>query len=334
MADRNINSSISQSSEEISNKIELIEVDKREFEDIFQLPYHCFNKAEFNEHNRHKCDWLYYWLFKSAKTHLGFICGLNDRTLSSPFSAPFGGMSFLNENVKLSHIEEAIDILLDKCRKERLKLSITLPPLFYNEIFVSKSINCLYRKEFEIDRIDLNYAYNLKNFSDDYLNTISNNARTNLKRSFAFNLRFDKCRDYAQTKEAYEIIKKHHEAKEYPLRMTWEQVNSTASIIPADYFILRDSEDTSIASAVVFHVAEKITQVIYWASLQEYNHYRPMNHLSYKIFEYYKNLNYKYIDLGPSSENSIPNYGLCDFKENIGCTVTPKFSFIYNPSKG
>ena len=33
------------------------------------------------------------------------------------------------------------------------------------------------------------------------------------------------------------------------------------------------------------------------------------------------------LDIGPSTENGIPNYGLCEFKESIGCSVTMKYSF-------
>jgi len=35
----------------------------------------------------------------------------------------------------------------------------------------------------------------------------------------------------------------------------------------------------------------------------------------------------RYIDIGPSTENSIPNYGLCEFKESIGCDISPKYTF-------
>jgi hypothetical protein len=325
---------LAQSVENTGREMELIEVDMKEFEDTFQTPYHCFNNAEFNELNKHKCDKLYYWLFKSGKIRLGLICGLSDGILIAPFSAPFGGMSFLNENVKLTHIEEAIDILLDKCNNEGLQLSITLPPLFYNETFVSKSINCLYRNGFKIGCIDLNYAYKLEYFTDDYLNTIAHRARKSLKQSFGFGLEFIKCQDDATRKEAYEIIKCNRFSKGYPLRMCWEQIKSTAAIIPVDFFILKDFENTSIASAIVFHVAEGIAQVIYWGDLQDFNKYRTMNHLSYKIFEHYKKLDYKYVDIGPSTENSIPKYGLCEFKESIGCTVVPKFSFRYDGTKG
>ena len=31
--------------------------------------------------------------------------------------------------------------------------------------------------------------------------------------------------------------------------------------------------------------------------------------------------------IGPSTESSIPNYGLCEFKESIGCEINQKFTF-------
>ena len=37
--------------------------------------------------------------------------------------------------------------------------------------------------------------------------------------------------------------------------------------------------------------------------------------------------NFKNVDIGPSTENSEPNYGLCEFKEGIGCKIVPKYTF-------
>lgn len=56
---------------------------------------------------------------------------------------------------------------------------------------------------------------------------------------------------------------------------------------------------------------------------------KSMNYLSYKVFEYYyNNTKVKILDIGISTENGIPNYGLCEFKENIGCTATTRFSLM------
>ena len=55
-----------------------------------------------------------------------------------------------------------------------------------------------------------------------------------------------------------------------------------------------------------------------------------MNFLSFNVFQYYKNQGIAIIDIGPSTENSIPNHGLCEFKESIGCDISIKTEFFKN----
>jgi lipid II:glycine glycyltransferase (peptidoglycan interpeptide bridge formation enzyme) len=128
-------------------------------------------------------------------------------------------------------------------------------------------------------------------------------------------------------KRAYTVIKANRESKGYPLRMTLEDVLKTIKIIKADFFVL-SYNNVDVAAAQIFHVANNIVQIIYWGDIPGYTEIRPMNYLSYKVFEYYYNNKIDIVDIGPSTENGIPNYGLCEFKENIGCYVTNKFTFI------
>jgi lipid II:glycine glycyltransferase (peptidoglycan interpeptide bridge formation enzyme) len=112
--------------------------------------------------------------------------------------------------------------------------------------------------------------------------------------------------------------------------MTWGQILETTSVIQADFFLAKNSMQQDIASAIVFHVREReIVQVIYWGDKPEYSEHKTMNYLSFKVFEYYKHAGFKYVDIGPSSENSLPNYGLCEFKESIGCFISPKITMAY-----
>ncbi|GFI54142.1 hypothetical protein IMSAGC022_00753 [Alistipes sp.] len=108
--------------------------------------------------------------------------------------------------------------------------------------------------------------------------------------------------------------------------MTWEQVKDTIAYISHDLFIL-DIDEEEVASAIVFKVTDNINQVIYWGDLPGFADKRPMNLLAYTIYEYYWHLGLGFLDIGPSTMNGIPNYGLCDFKESIGCTTSNKFIF-------
>jgi hypothetical protein len=74
-------------------------------------------------------------------------------------------------------------------------------------------------------------------------------------------------------------------------------------------------------------VTPDIVQVIYWGDLPAYSEFKTMNYLSYNIFIYYKKLGVKYVDIGISTELSVPNHGLCEFKESIGCDLSLKFTF-------
>jgi lipid II:glycine glycyltransferase (peptidoglycan interpeptide bridge formation enzyme) len=109
--------------------------------------------------------------------------------------------------------------------------------------------------------------------------------------------------------------------------MNWDQVLNTIQLIDADFFIVTNSDKVPISAAMVFNIAEKIVQIIYWGDIQEFSLLRTMNFLSFKLFEYYKKAGIQIVDIGPSSQNSIPNYGLGEFKESLGCKISTKATF-------
>ena len=63
---------------------------------------------------------------------------------------------------------------------------------------------------------------------------------------------------------------------------------------------------------------------------RQYYIQRMRESLAPKVFEYYKAKGYQYVDVGPSTEDSLPNYGLCEFKESIGCDISQKYTYIKN----
>lgn len=307
--------------------MEIIETDWKEYSSLFITPYHVFNKAEFNDLNKKKCEQVKYLLFRDKKYRLGFIGGVRNGYLISPFSAPFGGFSFLKEDVQIRQIEEAIVLLEDYVQKKGLKgIKISLPPMIYNESFIAKSINVLYRNAYILQDLDLDFYLNL-DLMDDYLGRIWYNAKKNTRISLNQEFEFIKGTDEVSfVKQVYEVISENRAFKEKPLNMTLENLLETSKIIPTDFFLVR-KDGANIASAIVFQAADNILYVPFWGDQPGHTISKPMNFISYKVFEYYHNLGNKYVHIGISTENSVPNYGLCEFKESIGCTLTPKFTF-------
>lgn len=306
--------------------MEILEVDANQYAEIFSKPYHFFNAAAFNNINAYKCEQVFYLIFKDTKVRLGIIFGQRNNKLVSPFSAPFGGFLATSDDVKLNQIDAALEALTAWATAKKMEgMRIVSPSFFYNENFLNKVYNCLYRAGFESSNIELNYQFPTHKFNENYQTNIWYNARKNLKRAFQANLTFEKLANQ-DGKQAYDVIAQNRKERGFPLRMTWEQVLETTTVMTADFFLVK-KEATPIGAAVVFHVADQIVQVIYWGDLPQYAEYKTMNFLSFQVFQYYKQQGIAMIDIGPSTEDSIPNHGLCEFKESIGCDISIKTEF-------
>ena len=303
----------------------IIAVSQKEYAEVITSVYHVFNSAIFNELNNDKCEDIYYLLFKDTKIRLGLILGKKGHVAYSPFSAPFGGFSFCNEDISIEKINESIQALNVYLKENEFdSIKMILPSLCYNKSFVSKLINSLSRNGYKISHIDLNHVFYTSLADENYIEQILHrNARKNLKIALKQNLIFQKTKDIGLV---YNIIKRNREARGFPLKMTLEQVKDTINIIKWDAFVVQSNDDI-IASALVFYVADSIVQVIYWGDILDFALMKTMNFLAYNIFNYYAERKIMIIDIGPSTKNGIPNLGLCKFKESIGCLVEPKFTF-------
>ena len=313
--------------------MKVVEVCSKNFFDIVNDPYHIYASSGFNGLNSVKCEEVYYLLFKEKKYRLAIVGGRIMNEFRSPFSAPFGGFVFFSDSVGVKYIDKAIEALVAwVSSKGMLKIRITLPPVIYHDSFVSKLINSFYRVRFSVEKIDLNHVFLLNEFDASYEKKICHNARRNLKRSFSNDLLFDIVHTMEEKAIVYDVIKKNRRDKGYPLHMSFEDIINTTFFIKSDFFLVRNCAGDPVASSLVFHVSSGIVQVIYWGSLLEYNDLKTVNFMSYRIFDYYKKLEKKIVDIGPSTSDSVPNNGLCDFKESIGCDISLKFSFFMDLS--
>lgn len=311
--------------------MEIIEVNSEAYKAAIQNSYFYFGSATFNKLNENNASSVHYLLFKDSKVRLGLIVGVRDQSLFSPFSAPYGGFSFVKADVKLQAIESALEELHKWAAEKKIStIKIILPPDIYHSSFIAKQTNVLYRMNYSISETDLNFSFNLDNFNENYAKGIWRNARKNLNKSLKNDLFFELCNSDNEKQTAYSIIKQNRSLKGFPLRMTWEQIKNTINVIPAWFFLVKDKVGKPIASAIVFQVADKVLRVIYWGDLPEYAHLKTMNFLTYKVFEFFKEIEMQFMDIGISTENTIPNYGLCEFKESIGCDISPNFTFIKN----
>jgi len=302
------------------------EIDSAEYSKLFPEPFILYNSVAFNKIVSHKCDKLIFLLFNEDKKKLGLISGIINNRLCTPFSAPYSFFSFQDDRIKNTFIVEALEALEEYSSENKLfSLKFVLPPCFYGEHIISKFIYSFFLKKY-LSIVDDNHFFNTKDYIKYEEGTIKKGVRYNIKVAVNAGMTFHRINDMSDYMIAYDIIRKNKETKDRPLKMSFEQILEMRSLVDIDWYLIY-LKDQPVASAIVYVYSPRIAQIIYWGDLPDYHCYYPMNFLAMNLFRVYYERKLEIIDLGNASCKSIPNYGLSNFKEVIGCTATLKFTF-------
>lgn len=285
-----------------------------------------YDSIKFLELNAYKVRKVYYYSLYDDKVYFLLALGeCEEGCLKAPFSAPFCLLEPVRKRWQLRNLDESVECVDNFFRGQYKSVRFILPPEFYASKLVTAFMSALLRNGYTIQCLDLNYFFDLRKINgNNYQDMIYHNERRNLRIATENGLELFHCTDEEGKKVAYDIIAINRNERGYPLRMTWEQVDATIKIVPHDFFLVQKA-GVVVASAIVFHVTKDIGQVIYWGNVGEYSSIRPMNFLAQELVKFYSDKGFQYLDIGPSSENGLPNYGLCNFKERIGCELTAKF---------
>ncbi len=290
-----------------------------------------FNEPAFTELNKERADEVYYLIMmRENSARFGLIGGRVDKAMKTPFSAPYSyPVSILNES-KQETIDAALGCYEDYCRDQEIQeIRFIFPPLFYDEHLLSGWVNAFYRSGYAVANLDLNYSLNLEKLNvgeEAYGQLITQKGRKALRRAERNGLEIVRCESEEDYREAYHIIQIGHDAKGFPVKMSYEQLSATLKLIDHDAFIVR-KDGVGIVAEYLYRVNERIVQGIYTGTHPDYMDCNGMNLLTYYTICYYGDQGYKILDKAIATEDSEPNYGLCNFKESVGCERSLKYSF-------
>lgn len=289
-----------------------------------------FNTADFLFLNRNKVDEIVYVLVSKGNSNkFAVALGVDSEgRMKCPFSAPFGYMETLSKEQSIENYEQAL-YEIEKILKEAgyKEIYITMPPSFYEKSVIESWYAIFINNKWTIRYADINFSINILEMIDGYESKIYRNARKNLRIANSKKMKIKECMSEKERISAYQIIKANRAAKGYPLKMSEEQVLKTMQIIPSRMFRVMYEEE-AIASALVYDVTDKIAQVVYWGDIPGKSNLKVMNFIAYELIKYYGERKFEYLDIGPSTEYGVPNYGLCDFKDSIGCERSVKYTFM------
>lgn len=308
--------------------MEITELTVREYDLMPKTICSAFDTSNFCELNRSKVDSLVYLSFNDGKNRFVLPAGIKNNIVKFPFSASFAMLNEVTKHNKILQFHEAVKALnLWALSNKYCRVVFSLPPYFYRPDEITMLTNALLQNGYTLDAYEVNYEYYLSNFNEPYEMTIDPKARQKLRAAVKNGLTFEKTEDLPLV---YEIIRKNRAYRGFPLWLNLEDVQATKKVIDIDLFLVRDAKNVPAASALIYHLTEEILRVVYWGNTPESEELRPMNYLAYQVFKYYSNSKFRIVDIGHSTDGGIPNFGLCDFKQSIGCSCSPKCVYSKN----
>lgn len=305
----------------------VIEIDSKSYAGYFPSNPHSFISEQFIELNKSKAERVLRLVNEGEKPSVGLIAGLKNGMLKSPFSSPFGGFHFRNEILYTSEIDSFLISLKEFITSRGLHgIEIILPPDIYNPSFNAKAISSLFRNGFQMNIPEITNWVNLHQFTGMFSKS---NSREYYKQAVKNGLLFNFTSELGEKMEIYDLICKNRSKSGRPIYMTLEDIMETGKLWPVDFFKVTTSSGTLIASAIFYQNHNEVCYPVFWGDNDEGRPLRAMDYLSYNLWTYYKNLGYKYIDLGISTESGIPNEGLLRFKETHEAYSSLRYKFFW-----
>jgi hypothetical protein len=307
----------------------LIEVNTKTYSEIFQKNPHPFISEPFIKLNSEKAEKVVRLVDESDKTIIGLIAGIKNGVLFSPFSAPFGGFHFRNENMYISEIDSFLFSLKEYIRSQDLKgIEITLPPDLYHLSFNAKTVNSLFRNGFQSKVPEITNWVDLFRFNGKFSQS---NSREYYRQAVRNGLSFDLSSDEDEKMEIYDLICQNRAKFGRPIYMTLKDIQDTGNFWPVDFLKVSTADKTIVASAIFYRSHPDICYAVFWGDNEAGRPLRAMDFLTFNLWTHYKNIGFKYIDLGISTEAGIPNEGLLRFKESHESVSSLKYRFFWQP---
>jgi hypothetical protein len=128
--------------------------------------------------------------------------------------------------------------------------------------------------------------------------------------------------------DAYKLILDNTRRKGYALSMTWERVREMIEIFGDRIYGFGAFRETQPAAAsITIRVSPDVVYVFYWGDAAGYSGVSPVVLLAEAIYEHARAEGARWMDIGTSTSEGAPNYGLIHFKRNLGCEASLKLAY-------
>ncbi|MBC8110942.1 MAG: hypothetical protein H7Y04_07785 [Verrucomicrobia bacterium] len=250
---------------------------------------------------------------------------LENQKAFSPYRGTFGSVEIaksLSDKNLYFFLTEIEKILQKKGIKE---IFIKHYPFCYAPENSERITVCLLDSGYEVSQTDLNQHLIIS--EQAFENRLHTSEKRRLNKTIKAGFIFD-IWERPDLQEVYDFIRQARERKGFPISLTFADFERLFVLFPEQHlvFTVRQAEKLA-ALTVCIRINEKILYNFYPADQADFLAFSPSVLLTQGIYDYCQQKNFQILDLGISTDKSVPNEGLLRFKKNLGAETSLKLSF-------
>ena len=153
-------------------------------------------------------------------------------------------------------------------------------------------------------------------------------GRRRLARARALGFVTRRLASLSELSDAYQLILENTCRKGYTLSMTWERIREMAETFGDRIYGFGVFHEAQLAAAsITIRVSRDVVYVFYWGDAAGFSGVSPIVLLADAIYEHARAEGAQWLDIGTSTNEGAPNYGLIHFKRNLGCEASLKLTY-------
>lgn len=243
-------------------------------------------------------------------------------TWRSPARGTFAGFAF-DTSLRYEDLfafHDAVELAL-KAEGAR-QLEILPPPMAHDPAAFANQFYLLRSRGYEMTHCDLNQSLHVDSSSLSDRMSYGNQKR--LRKCQREGLVAERL-PLTALADVYDTLAANRARKGYAMSMTLAQLQTMADTFP-DAVLLFGSRDGErlAASAVCLRLSPTVVYVYSWGDRPGYDAYSPVVALAVAIYELCQTQKVTQLDVGASTLDRAPNFGLIQFKRGLGFTESLK----------
>ena len=294
---------------------------------------HLFNEpAYFRLHSRSEQD-CYAQLVRRNDQRVFATLAFHacaDGVFVSPGRGTYGGLS-LNAEIELQVLDRFVAAVVSHLRAQGARtVRVRCAPASHDGALLAMSVNMFSRMGFLPREAELNNDMRIDGRA--FIDRIDYGNVKRIRKTEREGFVCDQLDEQALP-AVHALLAENRIRLGVTISMSLEQVRQMAALFPQRLHLFavyrHASRQEMVAAALCLALSPQVLYVLYWGDGPDMRSYSPVAMLASHIYAFCAREGFAVLDVGISTLHEEPNFGLVNFKRNLGFTESLKLEMVW-----